>query len=539
MSNETTHPELFARKASGLVREFGFFDTFVFNTICYAIGLVLAVTPFFAGALFPDANMYLVLIFGTILALFNGWTYSMLSGTMPRSGGEYVYNGRILHPAIGFTTNWGLTWSVFLALGIYTQWTINYGLAVGFATVGYGMGSDAILNAGKWISGPWPTFLISTATIASVILIMSRGMRVLKRFLNVFFIIAFIGTIVTLGVFLANSRADFIASFNAFMAKSGGLEDAYNGMMQLAGDNGWQSVPRSFWGALMALPLGYWVYVGFTYSAYVGGEVKEPQKTQMYAIIGSLLVGFVVYMVILGRYYAVVGTDFNNAAAFLEYNTDVNPLPVAGVMNFFAGILTQNPVWLILMGLSFFLWHYLLLFIIFAICTRNMFAWAFDKLMPLSLTKVTEKTRIPLTAMIVAAILGWILLWLSIFTPLFDYVFNYIAIFSIAFWVTSFAAIMLPYRRPELFDGAPPMVKWRVFGIPLITIAGLVNLFLFSLILYSSFRLPAFSGPVGPVAIAFLVGIYVSGLVIYFIVASIRKRQGIDLNLLYSEIPPE
>jgi hypothetical protein len=83
------------------------------------------------------------------------------------------------------------------------------------------------------------------------------------------------------------------------------------------------------------------------------------------------------------------------------------------------------------------------------------------------------------------------------------------------------------------------MVKWRVFGIPLITIAGLVNLFLFSLILYSSFRLPAFSGPVGPVAIAFLVGIYVSGLVIYFIVASIRRRQGIDLNLLYSEIPPE
>jgi amino acid transporter len=452
MSNETTHPELFARKASGLVREFGFFDTFVFNTICYAIGLVLAVTPFFAGALFPNANMYLVLIFGTILALFNGWTYSMLSGTMPRSGGEYVYNGRILHPAIGFMTNWGLTWSVFLALGIYTQWTINYGLAVSFATVGYGMGSEAILNAGTWISGPWPTFLISTGAIVSVILIMSAGMRFLKRFLNILFIIAFVGTIVTLGVFLANSRADFIEAFNAFMAKAGGLEDAYNAMMQLARDNGWQSVPQSLGGALMALPLGYWVYVGFTYSAYVGGEVKEPQKTQMHAIIGSLLVGFVVYMVILGRYYAVVGTDFNNAAAFLEYNTDANPLPVAGVMNFFAGLLTQNPVWLILMGLSFFLWHYLLLFIIFAICTRNMFAWAFDKLMPLSLTKVTEKTRIPLTAMVVAAILGWILLWLSIFTPLFDYVFNYIAIFSIAFWVTSFAAILLPYRRRELFD---------------------------------------------------------------------------------------
>ncbi len=67
MSAQTSHPELFARKASGLVREFGFFDTFVFNVIGYALGLVLAVTPFFAGALFPGANIFLILIVGTVL----------------------------------------------------------------------------------------------------------------------------------------------------------------------------------------------------------------------------------------------------------------------------------------------------------------------------------------------------------------------------------------------------------------------------------------------------------------------------------------
>ncbi|MFQ6078591.1 MAG: APC family permease, partial [Thermodesulfobacteriota bacterium] len=90
MNNETAHPELFARKASGLVREFGFFDTFSFNVIGYALGLVLAITPFFAGALFPGASIYAILIFGTILSLFNGLTYGLLAGTMPRSGGEYV-----------------------------------------------------------------------------------------------------------------------------------------------------------------------------------------------------------------------------------------------------------------------------------------------------------------------------------------------------------------------------------------------------------------------------------------------------------------
>jgi len=244
-------------------------------------------------------------------------------------------------------------------------------------------------------------------------------------------------------------------------------------------------------------------------------------------------------MAVMGAYYAVVGTQFNNAAAFLEYNTSVNPLPVAGVLNFFASLLTSNALLLVLMDISFFLWYYLLLFVMFTICVRNLFAWSFDQITPVWLTKVTQKTRSPWSATVAVGVIALILLWASIFTPLFDYVFNYIAIFSIAFWITSFAAILLPYRKPELFAAAPDIVRSKIAGIPLVTIAGVVNLILFSLILYSSFSLPAFSGPVGPIAIAFLLGIYIVGVVIYFIAAGIRRGQGVDLNLLYGEIPPE
>lgn len=209
------------------------------------------------------------------------------------------------------------------------------------------------------------------------------------------------------------------------------------------------------------------------------------------------------------------------------------------MLNFFAGLLTENPILLISMSISFFLWFYLLLFVMVTICVRNMFAWSFDQIMPVALTKVTDRTRSPWIATVVVAILAWVLLWASIFTPLFDYIFNYIAIFSIAFWITSFAAMLLPYRKPELFASAPDIVRLKVLGIPLITIAGAVNFVLFSLILYTSFTLPAFAGPVGPIAIAFVLGIYAVGLIIYFGVAALRKRQGINLSLLYREIPPE
>jgi basic amino acid/polyamine antiporter, APA family len=312
--------------------------------------------------------------------------------------------------------------------------------------------------------------------LISVVLVQLAGTRFLRRFLNLFFVVATIGTLITLFLFLASSREEFIQSFNSFMASTANMENAYEAIVDLAKENGWTPTEQTFGAVLLALPLGYWVYIGFTYSAYVGGEVKEPQKTQTYGILGSLAFGFILYMVVMGAYYSVVGTEFNNAAAYLERNTDVNPLPVFGVLNFFAGLLTSNPLLLILVGISFFLWHYLLLFVMVTICVRNMFAWSFDQIMPVALTKVTDRTRSPWAATVVVAALAWVLLWASIFTPLFDFIFNYIAIFGIAFWITSFAAILLPYRRPELFEAAPDMVKRRVGGIPLITIAGVINL---------------------------------------------------------------
>ncbi|HLC03607.1 MAG TPA: APC family permease, partial [Anaerolineales bacterium] len=534
-----SHPELFARKASGLVREFGFFDTFSFNVIGYALGLVIAITPFFAGALFPGANIFLILIVGTVLAVFNGLTYSLLAGAMPRSGGEYVYNGRVLHPAIGFMSNWGFTWSQFLGIGIYTQWAVNYALAVSLTTLGYALHNDGLYNAGLYIQTPSASFIFGVIVLVTVVIVQLLGMKFLRRFLNFFFVIATLGTLITLGIFIFSSRAEFIQAFNSFMSSTGGMNNAYSGIIDLARTNGWTEVPASFWQVILALPLGYWVYIGFTYSAYVGGEVKEPQKTQSYAILASLVFGFILYMAVMGAYYAVVGTQFNNAAAFLEYNTSVNPLPVAGVLNFFASLLSSNALLLVLMDISFFLWYYLLLFVMFTICVRNLFAWSFDQITPVWLTKVTQKTRSPWSATVAVGVIALILLWASIFTPLFDYVFNYIAIFSIAFWITSFAAILLPYRKPELFAAAPDIVRSKIAGIPLVTIAGVVNLILFSLILYSSFSLPAFSGPVGPIAIAFLLGIYIVGVVIYFIAAGIRRGQGVDLDLMYGEIPPE
>jgi len=531
-------PQLFARKASGLIRQFGFKDVFVFNTLGYALGLVLAVTPFFAGSVFPGRNALVLLTIGTILAAFNGLTYGMLAGAMPRSGGEYVYNGRVLHPSIGFMTNWGFTWSQLLGIAIYVQWTINYAISVSASTIGYSSGSSFLLDVSTWVARPRNTFMLGTAILVIVILVQLAGMGVLKRLLNWLFIVAILGSVLTFIVFIMHDHNSFVSAFNAFMSKTTNTPDAYNSVISQAKAAGYTQTSSPWYEYLIGLPLAYWMFIGFTYSAYIGGEVKEPQKTQSRAVLASLLVGFIFYFVIIGAYYRTVGTQFNDAAALLQFNGN-SPLPVAGVLNFFAGVLTTNSIVNTLIGLSFFLWHFLLLFVMFTIIVRNMFAWSFDQIFPAKLTTMTKKTLAPWAAIVVASVVIEILLALFTFTTLFSYVYNYIVIFSIAFWFTSFAAILLPYRRKDLFDAAPPSIRRRVFGVPLVTIAGVINLILFTLILYASFRLPAFSGPTGKWATLFVIAIYVSGLLIYFAVSAFKKRKGVDLSLLYGEIPPE
>jgi len=141
------------------------------------------------------------------------------------------------------------------------------------------------------------------------------------------------------------------------------------------------------------------------------------------------------------------------------------------------------------------------------------------------------------TLLIVVAI--EVLLAFYVFTTFFQNITNYTAIFSVAFWLASWAAILLPYRRPDIFEAAPPSARKRIAGVPIMTLVGVGNLILYTLSLIGVFKFPAFSGPNGTRAILFVVGIYVSGLVIYVISQQVQARRGVDLSLIYKEIPPE
>ena len=537
MAHMDTAPRLFVRQASGLIKEFSTIDTFIFNTLAFSLGLVLAVTPTFLGGLYPDASIYAVLTLGVVLTAFNGLVYGLFSAAMPRSGGDYVFISRTLSPSIGFAASWGFTWSQFLGLGVYAAWCVRDALSPALITLGYATGSEALIGAGTNALKPVPMFLIGTMLLAVVLAVSLSGTRVLKRFLNALFVIALIGTGVLMLVFLTTSHEEFVAAFNRVMKAHASLDNAYATVIEQAKSNGLQTgQPTSFWAALLALPVGYWAFIGFTYSAYVGGEIKEPQRSQTIGILGSLIFGYVVYMITMGAYYDVVGRDFNNAVALLQ-TLEKSPLPTSGSMSFFGGILTTNLLATILIAVSTFLWFFLMLFVMATICVRNIFAWSFDQLAPEVLSRVTDGRGAPWVATLL--VVGCAELFLAAQAFAGVTFMNYIALFSVCFLIAGVAAIVFPYRRKELFEQAPAVVRRKVFGLPLITVAGIGNTVLFVLVLYSALTNAGMSGVSGMLPTFILIVIYGTGFLVYALMKTYRASRGVDLKLLYQEIPPE
>jgi APA family basic amino acid/polyamine antiporter len=122
--------------------------------------------------------------------------------------------------------------------------------------------------------------------------------------------------------------------------------------------------------------------------------------------------------------------------------------------------------------------------------------------------------------------------WLSTLVVLFP--------LTLTLMVVAVTAIVLPYRRRELFEASPVNQRW--FGIPALSIAGVAALLGFAavtaILLIDEASGTSIAEDWKIVVIA--LGVFlVPGPLIYYVARWVRARKGIDLDLVYTEIPPE
>src|SRR4030042_5157986 len=127
----------FARKASGLVRGLSFIDAFGVGFMNQGMTVSAWVMISLGLSVYLGGN----LIIATLLsAVFCGIGYSLvwgiLGGSMPRSGGEYIYNSRIISPLVGIAESFGNAFVWIMWIYVLAPWTVDPGLVMMFQFLG-------------------------------------------------------------------------------------------------------------------------------------------------------------------------------------------------------------------------------------------------------------------------------------------------------------------------------------------------------------------------------------------------------------------
>ena len=97
--------------------------------------------------------------------------------------------------------------------------------------------------------------------------------------------------------------------------------------------------------------------------------------------------------------------------------------------------------------------------------------------------------------------------------------------------------MILPWRKKQLYESSA-IAKYKVAGIPLITVSGFITAVFLGFNLYQWFTNSNYAVN-NHTSLIFMGSMYALAIIIYVIAKIYRRSQGIDLNAVYKEIPVE
>src|SRR5207253_1210540 len=193
MAEQAAAPvRMFERQATGLVRAAGTLDVLVYNINFVSIGLMAVLVFLFSTAFYPGANLSVMtlLIFACVIP--TSLVFAFFAAAMPRSGADYVYVSRTLHPALGMMSSWNNTAWWFMYGGVPSAFFAYYGVGPFFSVVGERTGPDWMVGFGNWCVTPIGAFVVGTILIAVLVAIFILGLHLFFRVQNVLFVLGMI-----------------------------------------------------------------------------------------------------------------------------------------------------------------------------------------------------------------------------------------------------------------------------------------------------------------------------------------------------------
>jgi amino acid transporter len=517
---------LFVRQSSGLVREVSTADTLFYGIA--QMGLAFVIFTILAWAYYPGASIVLSTAIALVGTLAVGVTYALFSMAYPRSGGEYVFLSRVVHPLVGFVVSFSQTfWEAFY-IGLNGAFVALFGLSPLFSTLGVQTGSGALSDIGTWFGGKVGIFVTGTAVVLVFAFMLTRATRLFFRVQRTVLIIGLASLTLTLVVLALGALGVF--DFHAHFDQEAGA-GAYAHVISSAQKAGTDLSP----GFSLGQTLNFMVWPAFSIlfavlSVSFGGEIRNIKRSQMIGIPGSMIIAAIILMIFPFLLTEAVGGDFLRATS-----TGAFPDGLPNYANTLSYLVADSVPLTILMGI----WTVVLIpygaatAMLYA--SRAVLAWGVDGLAPATVAKVDPRHHAPANAVIVVAVVGEVILALYAFTNLFVVLSGLLG-FAIAFCAVTLAGIAFPWLKSDVFRSSPAAI--RFLGMPLIVFTGVVGSIFLLFIIYRTLVDDA-QGANTPTSIFTAIGVLAVGFVWFYVARMFQRRRGTDIDRRFSEIPIE
>jgi basic amino acid/polyamine antiporter, APA family len=524
---------LFVRKATGLVRGWSVRDAFIYAA--FSINLItLGLYIFSYGPFVPNGSLLWAVLLGGGYLVLQGVTYASLIAAMPRAGGDYVWISRVLGGGVGFVLAVAGWWFIlWLWVPIYAN-ILNVEVLGPLCSI-IGWNSAATFWGGH--DGVFVSSVI-TALLASGFI--ALGIRTYARIQKICFYGGLIGLAVMIVLLLVNSKASFITHFNTQAKDLYGVDNAYQATLTAGLKDYTPSGLGSFafGSTLLLIPMMAFFNLWSNWGATLYGEVRGASdfRKNIYAMAGALLATTIAAIVLFALFSKTFGWDWYNAAnnAFWAGTIPTGTWPYPGLL---AASFLGSPVLQFLLVAVLSLWFFGWVGTVFLSSTRVIFAAAFDRVLPESVAKVS-KTGVPLVALALMLVpsIGLAALY-AYNTSFVTYTLDATLVIAVTFLGSAIAAAVLPWRRAAIYN-ASPIARYKVAGIPLITFSSGLFIVFLVFCLYKWLQDSTYGINDGG-SLIFMGCLYALAIAIYVGSRFYRKRQGMDLKMVYGEIPVE
>src|SRR2546421_8768645 len=172
--------KLFIRQSSGLVRNVSVTNALFFNVAAF-VGVGLTLYPIFyslpavqAWKAGPFSAYGWAAIITGLFCILLAFIFASLTSVMPRSGGDYVFTSRILHPSLGWLESWTLVIASVLIIAFEVPLVLR-NLQITARIIGIGAGGHFFTHANSWFTDSTGAITGTPGFIASLVVLLGIG----------------------------------------------------------------------------------------------------------------------------------------------------------------------------------------------------------------------------------------------------------------------------------------------------------------------------------------------------------------------------